>query len=63
MFSRLRTRLEAIEAQLKKPRIFVFVHYDGDGPSFEERKSAFCAEEGVGPDDRLYSLCVTFDGP
>ena len=62
--SKLLARIEALEVALKpKGRVFVFVHFDGDEASFEEREAAFRAENGVGPGDELHSVRITFDGP
>jgi hypothetical protein len=62
--SRLRARIEALEALLKpKPRLFVFVDMDGDPATYEEREAVFRAEKGVGPGDEMHSLRIAFLPP
>ena len=62
--SRLLARIEALELALKpKGRVFVFTDFDGDPASYAEREAAFRAENGVGPEDELHSVRITFHGP
>ena len=62
--SRLLARIEDLELALKpKARIFVFVDIGGDPATYEERKAASRAEDGVGPGDELHSVRITFYGP
>jgi hypothetical protein len=61
MGSRLRARLQKLEATLRpKGRDFCLVHYEGDGPPFDERVAAFKIEHGVTPHDNLVAIDVTY---
>ena len=58
----LLARLEALEALVKpKGRVFVFVDLSGDPATYEEREAAFRAENGVGPEDEMHIVHITYD--
>jgi hypothetical protein len=62
--SRLLQRLRLIEEKIApKGRHFVFTHFvDGepDAPSRDEQFAAFKAEGGLGPNDHIHTVTVTF---
>jgi hypothetical protein len=63
MPSRLRDRLEHLEAQLApQRRIFVFFSSEEPGlPPYAEQIAAFKVEKGVGPHDILCEVSFHFD--
>jgi hypothetical protein len=63
MPSRLRDRLERLEAQIApQSRIFVFFRAEElDLPPYAEQLEAFKAEKGIGPHDTLVTVAFTFD--
>jgi len=65
MRSRLSDRVKALEAQiLPKGRVFVFFSFDEpDPPSYDERLASFKAENGVGPNDAVHEVALTFSWP
>jgi hypothetical protein len=64
MLARTRDRLEALEAKIApKAKAFVLISFDAGepgAPSREDRIAAFKADRGVGPNDRIHEVTVTF---
>ena len=65
MLSRIRDRLKALEAKIApKGRAFVFLRVEGpDLPPYADQLAAFRAENGVGPNDTVHEVTVSFRGP
>jgi hypothetical protein len=64
MLARLNDRLKQLEAKIApKGRHLVFVHFEDEEPdalSRDEQLAAFKADRGVGPNDRIHTVTVTF---
>jgi hypothetical protein len=62
MFSRIRDRVAKLEEQIApKGRAFVFLRIEGpDLPPYAEHLAAFRAEHGVGPNDIVHEVTVSF---
>ena len=62
MISRTRDRLKALEAKIApKGRAFVFLRFEGpDLPPYAEHLAAFRTENGVGPNNTVHQVTVSF---
>ena len=62
MFSRTRDRIAKLEEQIApKGRAFVFLRVEGpDLPPYAEHLAAFRVEHGVGPNDVVHEVTVSF---